>query len=185
MTGVCMNNNKDEKEPINIDIENLEDMSEEDIIKLINDITSNDINKNKKVSFFDKVKKTLLLYIKYLLIDFILVFTINSFIQVIDANFINFCIYFFIFNILNFIFDRYLTIKVPFLLIISFGLVNFVVSFLSFIISGIICIQIIEIAFSNFITCFVAIIIFFIIKKFILNYFSKLRKRGSKNVSSK
>ena len=183
MTGVCMNNNKDEKEPINIDIENLEDISEEEIIKLINDITSSDTN--KKVSFFDKVKKTLMLYIKYLLIDFILLFTINSFIQVIDANFINFCIYFFIFNVLNFIFDRYLTIKVPFLLIISFGLVNFVVSFLSFIISGIICIQIIEIAFSNFITCFVAIIIFFIIKKFILNYFSKLRKRGSKNVSIK
>lgn len=45
-----MNNNKDdkEKEPIKIDIENLEDMSEEDIINLINELSTKEPIQQKR-----------------------------------------------------------------------------------------------------------------------------------------
>lgn len=179
-------NNKDdkEKEQIKIDIENLEDMSEEEIIELISNLTSTEEKAPNKISFSKKIINVLILYIKKLVIDFILIFVINSFIQVIDASFINFIIYFLVFNMIDFIFNRYLTVKFPILMMITFGVINFIVTFLSFIVSGIICLQIIDIEFSKFITYFIAIIIFYIIKKFVQNYFTKLRKRGSKNVSN-
>lgn len=197
MTGVSMNNNKEEKDnkKVEINIENIDELSEEElmdllkdenvvnIIKDISDLT-NDVNA-KKLSPLEKLKNTFVLYLKKFIIDFILVFTINSFLKVIDTNFINYLIYFSIFTTIDFIFNRYLTVKFPLLTMLSFGIVNSIITFLSFIISGIICLQFIEIIFSKFILYFVAIVIFLIIKNFVLNYLRKFRKKGKQNVSSK
>lgn len=187
MTGVYMNNNNDDKEkkPISIDIENLEDLSEEEIIKLINELSEKNPNNNKKESFFVKLKRLLVSFLKNLIIDFILVFTINSFIKVVDTSFLNFVFYFLIYNFLDFVFNRYVTMKFPLIMMLSFGIVNFIITLLSFIVSGIICLQLFTITFASFITYLIAIIIFILIKKFVLAYLLKFRKKGHKNVSSK
>lgn len=187
MTGVFMNNNKDDKEKkiIKIDLDNIEDLSEEEIMELINDLASKEINSNKKETFFEKVKKNCILYIKKFIIDFILIFTINSIVGVIDGSFLNFIIYFLIFNAIDFIFNRYLTKKFPLVMMITFGIINFIITYLSFIVSAIICLQVMNISFSSFITYSVSIIVFYIIKKFVLYYFEKLRKRGKIDVSNK
>ena len=166
-----MNKDDKEKEPIKIDIENLEDLSEEEIINLINELTSKEVeNKKKPKTFKDKIKHLSLEFIKKIIIDFILIFTINFFIGSIESSFS---------------FNKYVTYKFPLVTIISFGLVNSIITYLSFIVTGIICLQFMEIVFSKFIICSVAVIIFIVIKKFVIKYFLKLRKKGSKNVSSK
>lgn len=181
-----MNKDDKEKEPIKIDIENLEDLSEEEIINLINELTSKEVeNKKKPNTFKDKIKHLSLEFIKKIIIDFILIFTINFFIGSIESSFLNFIIYFLIFNFIDFSFNKYITYKFPLVTIISFGLVNSIITYLSFIVTGIICLQFMEIVFSKFIICSVAVIIFIVIKKFVIKYFLKLRKKGSKNVSSK
>ena len=187
MTGVYMNNNKDdkEKEPIKIDIENLQDLSEEEIIKLINELSEKDPNYNKNVSFFVKCKRFIISYLKNLIIDFILIFTINVLMNVVDTRFVYFLVFFVIANFLDFVFNRYLTMKYPLVMMISFGLANFIITFLSFIISGIICLQLFEIVFASVITYVIAIILFISIKKFVVAYFLKFRKKVNKNVSNK
>ena len=184
MTGVYMNNKDDkEKEPIKIELENLEDLSEEEIINLINEITQKEPTKSK-VSFFVRLKRLFIAYLKNLIVDFILIFTINSFIKVIDASFVNFVFYLLIYNFIDFIFNRYVTLKFPLITVLSFGVLNFAITLVSFIISGVICLQLFEIAFEKFITYFIAIIIFVLIKKFISAYLIKFRKKGKKHVSN-
>ena len=62
-----MNKDDKEKEPIKIDIENLEDLSEEEIINLINELTSKEVeNKKKPNTFKDKIKYLSLEFIKKL-----------------------------------------------------------------------------------------------------------------------
>lgn len=181
-----MNKDDKEKEPIKIDIENLEDLSEEEIINLINELTNKELeNKKRPIGVKDKIKYIIFDFLKKLIIDFILIFTINFFIKAIDTSFINFVIYFLIFNFLDYVFNKYVTYRFPFITIISFGLVNFIITFLSFIVSGIICLQFMEIVFTKFIIYLTAAVIFIVIKKFVLKYLLKLRKKGSKNVSSK
>lgn len=187
MTGVYMNNNKDdkEKEPIKIEIENLQDLSEEEIIKLINELSEKDPNHNKNVSFFVKCKRLLISFLKNLIVDFILIFTINTLMNTVDTKFVYFLVFFLIYNFLDFVFNRYLTMKYPLIMMLSFGFVNLMITFLSFIISGIICLQLFEIVFASFITYLIAIIIFVSIKKFVIAYLLKFRKKVSKNVSNK
>lgn len=187
MTGVYMNNNKDdkEKEPIKIEIENLQDLSEEEIIKLLNELSEKDPNHNKNVNFFVKCKRFIISYLKNLIIDFILIFTINTLMNVVDAKFVYFLVFFLIANFLDFVFNRYLTMKYPLIMMISFGFINLIITFLSFIISGIICLQLFEIVFASVITYIIAIVIFISIKKFVVAYLLKFRKKVNKNVSSK
>ena len=187
MTGVYMNNNNDDKEkkPISINIENLEDMPEEEIIKFINELSEKDPNNHKRESFFGKIKRLFISYLKNLIIDFILIFTINAFIKVIDASFVNFVFYFLIYNFLDFLFNRYITMKFPLVMMLSFGILNFIITLLSFIVSGIISMQLFTITFARFITCLIAIIIFISIKKFVIAYLLKFRKKVNKNVSNK
>lgn len=181
-----MNKDDKEKKPIKIDIENLEDLSEEEIINLINELTTKEVdNKKKPNTFKDKIKYLSLEFFQKIIIDFILIFTINFFIGSIETSFLNFIIYFLIFNFIDFSFNKYVTYKFPLVTIISFGLVNSIITYLSFIVTGIICLQFMKIIFSKFIIYSVAAIIFIVIKKFVINYFLKLRKKGSKNVSSK
>lgn len=187
MTGVYMNNNNDdkEKEPIKIEIENLQDLSEEEIIKLINELSEKDPKNNKNVSFFVKCKRLIFSFSKNLIIDFILIFTINTLMNVVDAKFVYFLVFFLIANFLDFVFNRYLTMKYPLIMMISFGLINLIITFLSFIISGIICLQLFEIVFASTIIYIIAIIIFILIKKFVIAYLLKFRKKVIKNVSNK
>ena len=181
-----MNKDDKEKKPIKIDIENLEDLSEEEIINLINELTTKEVDNKKKPSTFkDKIKYLSLECFQKIIIDFILIFTINFFIGSIETSFLNFIIYFLIFNFIDFSFNKYVTYKFPLVTIISFGLVNSIITYLSFIVTGIICLQFMKIIFSKFIIYSVAAIIFIVIKKFVIKYFLKLRKKGSKNVSSK
>ena len=69
--------------------------------------------------------------------------------NVIDAKFVYFLVFFLIANFLDFVFNRYLTMKYPLIMMISFGFINLIITFLSFIISGIICLQLFEIVFEK------------------------------------
>ena len=181
-----MNNNKDdkEKEPIKIDIENLEDMSEEDIINLINELSTKEPIQQKR-SLLSRIGHGIVSFIKKFIIEFILVFTLNVFLNVIDTSFINLLIYFSIFCFIDFIFSTYFKKKFPLIFMISFGIINFIISVLSFIISGVICLQFLKLVFAEFVLCLLAIILFVIIKKFTMTYLLRLSMKGSKNVSNK
>jgi hypothetical protein len=97
--------------------------------------------------------------------------------QFLHLIFINFLIYFSIFFIIDFSFNFYIRKRFFALILYTFGLIHFIITCLSFIISGIICIQFIEIEFIKLSLCFIFMILYAISKKFILNYLLKIKNK--------
>ena len=180
---------QEKDEPI-IDIEDVENLSIEELEKLIEELENSESEHRKPkvvrigspLKMFDNVILELLYKV---LISFILIFSINTLFNVIATNIVNFLVYFLIYVIIDISLNMYIRKRLFFLTLYTFGLIHFFITVLAFIVSGIICIQFLEITFKPIITCIMLIIIYSIIKRFVLNYLLKIKgkinhkKRGA------
>ena len=132
-----------------------------------------DLNEGKKTiaNLFNSQLESLVV------LKFLLVFSFNVLFNIINTSFINFLIYFSIFFIIDFSFNFYIRKRFFALILYTFGLIHFIITCLSFLVSGIICIQFIEIEFIKLSLCFIFIILYAISKKFILNYLLKMKNK--------
>lgn len=180
---------QEKDEPI-IDIEDVENLSIEELEKLIEELENSE-NEHRKpkvvrigspLKMFDNVILELLYKV---LISFILIFSINTLFNVIATNIVNFLVYFLIYVIIDISLNMYIRKRLFFLTLYTFGLIHFFITVFAFIVSGIICIQFLEITFKPNITCIILIAVYSIIKRFVLNYLLKIKgkinhkKRGA------
>ena len=138
---------------------------------------------SKKEKFLHSIKSFVIFLCKDLIISLLLVFMLNSFFNIIQSNLTEFFIYFGIYYIIDVIFNRYFDFKFPLIKLISFGIINFIITLLAFVMSGIICKQLLIISFKDFVICLVVVVIYVLIKNFVLRYMNKLFKKGKKNDS--
>lgn len=154
----------------------LKELEEE--INKINDEHFSDETKIHIIKPNQKMFKNFFLdFLFELVISFILIWSINSFFNAIQTSFLGLCLFTLLEIIIDYSFNTYLKNKITLLYIISFGLIGNLISILSFIISGIICLQLISIEFINFGVCLLLIIGFIIIRKFVFKYFIKFKFR--------
>lgn len=180
------NNEKEKQENQNdipsINIDNIENLNIEELEKLIEELEKNQDSNNKTKVIqigtpLQMFKNNFVESIYKMFISFLLVFSFNVLFDIINTSFINFLIYFSIFFIIDFSFNFYIRKRFFALILYTFGLIHFIITCLSFIISGIICIQFIEIEFIKLSLCFIFMILYAISKKFILNYLLKMKNK--------
>jgi hypothetical protein len=184
-----MNNPKDDdkkqeteqEERISIELDDLDELSNEELMDLLNQLSDNGLSKKEK--FLHSIKSFVIFLCKDLIISLLLVFMLNSFFNIIQSNLTEFFIYFGIYYIIDVIFNRYFDFKFPLIKLISFGIINFIITLLAFVMSGIICKQLLIISFKDFVICLVVVVIYVLIKNFVLRYMNKLFKKGKKNDS--
>ena len=120
---------KEEQEQINIDIENLDELSSEELMEILSQL-SGDNNLSKKERVIQNLKSFVLFLCQDLIISILLVFMLNYFLNIINTKFVNFLIFFGIYYGIDLIFNYYFNHRFPFLKLISFGIINFIITFL-------------------------------------------------------
>ncbi len=186
--GLIMANENDElkqqdEEEINQDVEELL----KEIENTLENLVEEDPQLKKKkpiikiVNLKPRMFKNIFLEFFYeLVISYILIWSINSFFNIIDSNLLGVSLFISIFMIIDYSFNLFLFNKKPILFLMTFGLVSGLISILAFLAGAVISVQIIEMEFLNFGFCLLAMIGFLIIRKVVLGYFLKLKYKLKK-----
>lgn len=166
----------EQEEQVSIELDDLDELSNEELMDLLNQLSDNGLSKKEK--FLQSVKSFVIFLCKDLIISLLLVFMLNTFFNVIQFELENFFIFFGFYYLIDVTFNRYFEYKFPLLKLISFGIISFIITLLAFVISGIICKQLLGLDFADFVICLIVVIIYVLIKKFVVNYINKLCKKG-------